>query len=155
MKKVKEGAKAPAFELCDKDGTKHALKSMKEKYVVLYFYPKDDTPGCTLEAKEFTADLKKYSKLKAAVIGVSGGDEKTKTKFCKKHDLDVLLLSDPDFEVAKAYESYGQKTFMGRKYMGILRNTFVLDAKRKILKVFSAVKPEGHSAEVLAYLKSL
>lgn len=155
MAKIKQGAKAPPFELLDKDGVSYSLDSFKEKYLVVYFYPKDDTSGCTLEAKGFTALLKKFSKLKTAIVGISGGDEKTKAKFCKKYDLDVLLVSDPDFKVAKAYDSYGQKTFMGRKYTGVLRKTFVLDAKHKVVKIFDSVKADGHAEEVLEYIKTL
>lgn len=154
--KLKEGKKAPDFKLSDKDGEIHSLKSLKADNVVLYFYPKDDTPGCTVEAIAFEKDLPKFKKLKTEVIGISGGTDKTKEKFCKKHGLEsLLLLTDREFETAKAYDSFGEKTFMGRKYEGIFRNTFVLDKDRKISKIFEKADPKTHTAEVLDYLKSL
>lgn len=152
---IKEGTRAPNFELLDKDGIPHSPKSFKEKYLVVYFYPKDDTPGCTLEAQGFTAQLKKFQKLNTAVVGISGGDEKTKATFCKKFDLEVLLISDADFKVAKSYDSYGKKKFMGREYTGILRKTFVLDDKRNIVKIYDDVKADGHAEEVLEFIKTL
>ena len=118
---VKVGGKAPAFTLKDKDGKAYALKDIPGAFRILYFYPKDDTPGCTIEAKAFSKDLDKFKKLGATIVGISGGDEKTKTKFCKKYDLNILLLSDTDFKVSDAYGQYGEKSFMGRKYMGISR----------------------------------
>jgi len=96
MESLKEGKNAPAFSLNDKDGVKHGLSDVKSKFTIVYFYPKDNTPGCTIEAKKFGSDKSKYDQLDATVIGISGGDEKTKTKFCSKYDLKVLLLSDTD-----------------------------------------------------------
>ena len=152
---MKLGQKAPDFSLKDRTGTDYSLKSFKGDYVALYFYPKDDTPGCTIEAQRFTQDKAKYKKLNIDVVGISGGSEKTKEKFCKKHGLDVLLLSDLDFSVAKLYSSYGDKKFMGRKYQGIFRNTFLLDKSRKIIKIFENVSVDDHSAEILEVVKSL
>lgn len=149
------GKKAPDFELTDRTGTVHTLASFKSEYLVLYFYPKDDTPGCTIEAKEFSEFAAKIARAGAKVVGISGGTDRTKEKFCTKHDITIPLLSDPEFEVAQAYGAYGDKVFMGRKFKGILRHTFVLDAARKVVKVFDKVKPEGHAAEVLAALKAL
>ena len=151
---LQAGKKAINFILKDKDGKEHFLSDMKTKYTVLYFYPKDDTPGCTLEAIEFTSKLPELKKLGASVVGISGGDEKTKKKFCEKHDLGVLLLSDTHFETSKKYGVYGEKHFMGRKYDGIFRTTFILDKDHKIVHVFESVKPEGHAMEVLSFLKS-
>lgn len=150
-----EGKKAPDFNLKDFEASSHPLASFKSPYLVLFFYPKDNTPGCTVESISFSKDLEKFKKLGADVIGISGGDEKTKTKFIQKHKLKVKLLSDPEFKTSKKYRSYGKKSFMGRTYDGIYRNTFVLDKNRKIIKVFESVKPPIHSKEVLEYLKSL
>lgn len=147
------GKKAPEFSLKDKDGVVHTLSDIEAAHICVFFYPKDNTPGCTLEAKEFTARLKKFSQKGCALIGISGGDEKSKAKFCKSNALDVTLLSDPDYRVAKAYKTYGEKKFMGRTYNGIFRKTFVLGPDRKIVKVFEEVKPEGHAEEVLAFLE--
>ncbi len=153
MAKVKEGQVAPPFELSDRSGKQHRLSGFKEQFIILYFYPKDDTPGCTLEAQEFNAAAPKFKRVKAKIVGISGGDQRTKEKFCRKYDLGLLLLSDEDFAVAKSYSAYGPKTFMGRKYKGIFRMTFVLDKKRRIIKIFDSVKPEGHAQEVLDFLK--
>lgn len=155
MATLKKGAKAPAFNLPDKNGKKHALKDVAADFTVVYFYPKDNTPGCTIEAMTFTKDLPKYKRLKTTIIGISGGDEKTKTKFCEKHKLKVLLLSDTDFSVAKKYKCYGKKKFMGKEYMGIFRNTFVLDNNKKVIGVFENVKPPTHSKEVLDFIKQV
>lgn len=146
--------KAPKFNLQDNDGKLHSLKDIDSEYVVVYFYPKDNTPGCTIEANEFNKALLKFKKLDTTIIGISGGDEKSKTKFCTKHKLKLLLLSDTDAKVGKAYHSYGEKKFMGRTYMGFIRNTYILNKKRKIIKVFEKVKPIVHVNEVLDFLKS-
>ncbi len=143
---------APDFYLKDKDGKTYSLKNIDSEYIVLYFYPKDDTSGCTIEAKEFTNDLNKFEKLNAEVIGISGGDENTKKKFCDKYNLKVLLLSDSDFSICKKYGVYGEKSFMGRKFLGIKRTTFVLDKNKIIVKIYENVKPEGHSEEILEFL---
>lgn len=152
-KKLAVGSKAPAFTLTDKDGAQVSLSAVTSKYTVVFFYPKDDTPGCTIEAKEFSDALSSYKRAGAAIIGISGGTDTTKQKFCAKHGLSVTLLSDPDFATAKSYGSYGKKRFMGREYMGIHRNTFVLDADKRIVAIFEEVTPKGHAAEVLAALK--
>jgi thioredoxin-dependent peroxiredoxin len=151
--KLAAGDKAPAFALKDKNGAVHRLSGADSEHVVLYFYPKDDTPGCTLEAQGFTKDLKKFKALDTAVIGISGGDEKSKQSFCSKYKLNLTLLSDPDFKVARKYGVYGLKKFMGRSYMGIRRTTFVLDKRHKIAKVYEEVDPARHSREVLEFLK--
>jgi peroxiredoxin Q/BCP len=146
------GKKAPQFSLKDKDGIAHSLSEMTTPNICLFFYPKDNTPGCTLEAKEFTAHLSKFKKHGCVVVGISGGDEKSKRKFCENNALDVILLSDPDFKISKAYKTFGEKKFMGRTYNGIFRKTFVIGADRTVIKVFEDVKPEGHAAEVLEFL---
>ena len=152
---MKPGKKAPDFSLRDKEGTLHSLKTLEGRYLVVYFYPKDDTPGCTVEAKGFSGAKNKLAALGASVVGISGGDEKSKTKFCKKHRLKVLLLSDPGFKVSRAYGSYGRKKFMGRAYMGILRNTYLLDEARRVVRVFENVNPETHVREIIAHISEL
>ncbi len=146
---IKTGKKAPQFSLSDKDGIEVSLKNLKADYTVLFFYPKDNTPGCTIESKQYSKDLQKFRKMKTAVFGISGGDQKTKAAFCKKHKLEVPLLSDTDFSVAKKYGVYGKKKFMGREFMGIFRVTFLLDSDKKVLKVYEAVSPETNSADVI------
>ncbi len=151
---MKIGSKAPDFILTDKDGVAVNLSTIESEFVVIYFYPKDDTPGCTIEGSEFSAALSKFKKLGATVIGISGGDDASKAKFCAKHKLKVTLLSDTDLSVSKAYGAFGEKSFMGRKYKGILRKTFVVDGERKLLKIFDSVTAKGHAAEVVAFLTS-
>ena len=153
--KLKIGNSAPDFTLLDKDEKAHTLSKVAGKYTVVYFYPKDNTPGCTLEAVEFTSNLNKLKKLGIEVIGISGGDAKSKTKFCSANDLKLTLLSDPDFKVCKKYGVYGLKKFMGREYMGIFRQTFLLDAAKKIVKIYEKVSPQVHAAEILADVKLL
>lgn len=155
MAQVREGAKAPKFALRDKDGNSHGIGKAQSDFTVLYFYPKDDTPGCTIEAQEFSKNLKSFASRKASVIGVSGGDEKSKEKFCKKYKLEVPLVSDTDFAVSRAYGVYGDKKFMGRVYKGIHRKTFIVDKSGVVARVFDSVKPEGHAEEVLEALDSL
>jgi peroxiredoxin Q/BCP len=155
MKELRVGAKAPKFELTDKDGAAVASAWAKNDFTVLYFYPKDSTPGCTLEAKEFSDSLAAFRARKASVIGVSGGDDRSKLKFCEKYALKVCLVSDSDFGVSQAYGVYGQKKFMGRTFNGIHRKTFVVDSRGVIAHVFSTVKPEGHADEVLRVIDQL
>ncbi len=152
---MKEGDLAPDFSLKDKDGKEHNLSKIKTKYKVIYFYPKDNTPGCTIESKEFSDALPEFQKLNAQVIGISGGDDKSKEKFCTKYNLKLLLLSDTDFSVSKAYKVYGEKKFMGRKYLGIFRTTFILDKNNKIIKVFEKVSPLGHAKELINFVREL
>lgn len=152
---LKIGKKAPDFKLKDKDGRVHSLKSVKSDFTVIYFYPKDDTPGCTIEAKEFSAALPRFKKAKAGILGISGGDERTKAHFCKKYKLAIPLLSDTDYRVAKAFGAFGPKTFMGKKFKGILRNTYVVDRHGKIVGAFEKVTPENHADEILEFLASI
>jgi len=154
-KVLKASSKAPDFTLKDKDGVDHNLCGIDTDYVVLFFYPKDNTPGCTIEAQSFTKDRQKFQNLSATLCGISGGNEKSKTKFCEKYDLKTLMLSDSDFSIANQYGVYGEKSFMGEKYMGITRTTFVLGKNNKIIKVFDQVKPKTHSEEVLNFLASV
>jgi peroxiredoxin Q/BCP len=148
------GDKAPAFSLTDHSGTVHSLSAIKSPFTIIYFYPKDSTPGCTVEAIEFTALADKFSKAGASVIGISGGSDKTKAKFCEKHNLKITLLSDTDFSVSTEYGVFGEKKFMGRTYNGIDRVSFLLDSKKKIIKIYTTVKPKEHAEEVLSDVKA-
>jgi peroxiredoxin Q/BCP len=155
MAGLKAGTPAPEFSLKDFSGQVHSLFSAPERFLVLYFYPKDDTPGCTIQAREFNKVLAKYAKLGAKVIGVSGGDERSKQKFCQKHNLKMTLLSDTNYTVSKGFGVYGEKSFMGRQFIGIMRTTFILDENRTIVKIYDRVKPETHADDVLELLTTL
>ena len=155
MKELKEGTKAPAFKLTNQDGDVIELKSIKEDFIVLFFYPKDNTPGCTIEAKGFSATQKQFKKASIAVFGISGGDSKSKVKFCEKAALSINLLSDTDGTVGEKYGSFGPKVFMGRKFTGFHRKTFIIGPDRKIIKIFDKVKPDGHAEEVLEFIKGI
>ena len=133
---LKAGARAPQFSLSDKDQIEVSLNELRSDFTVIFFYPKDNTPGCTIQSKQYSKDLKNFQKLNTTVLGISGGDQKSKTTFCKKHKLAVTLLSDGDFSVAKKYGVFGEKSFMGRKFMGIFRTTFLLDKNKKVIKVY-------------------
>ena len=146
------GSSAPNFALKDKDGKIHELNKIKSPYIILYFYPKDNTQGCTIEAIQFTNHLEELEKLGARVIGISGGDEKSKTLFCQKHNLHVILLSDSDFTVCKKYGVYGEKKFLGRLFNGIKRTTFIIQ-NGKIIHFFEKVYPLKHVQEVINYIK--
>jgi peroxiredoxin Q/BCP len=140
---------APDFKLPDQDGKEHKLSSYKGKKVVLYFYPKDMTPGCTTEACNFRNDYSEYQKKGIVIFGISCDDEKSHKKFIEKEKLPFTLLSDKDKTVVQKYDSYGEKSFMGRKYMGIFRKTFLIDEKGKIKKIFEKVDVNSHSKEIL------
>ena len=146
---VKEGTAAPSFKTTDANGEPVNLKDFRGKKVVLYFYPKDDTPGCTKEACSFRDAFSKFKKQGIAILGVSPDSEKSHQKFTAKYKLPFTLLADTDHSIADAYGVYGEKKFMGRTYMGIHRTTFLIDEKGKIKKVFEKVKPEDHADEVL------
>ncbi len=148
---LKEGDKAPDFELDGSDGAKHKLKDYKGKYVVLYFYPKDNTPGCTIEANEFNKKLDDIRKLNAEVIGISKDDLKSHGKFKDKYDLKFLLLSDTESKTIKDYGAYGDRGIFG---MGTLRNTYIIGKDGKIAKIYEKVSPKGHASEVIEFLKS-
>jgi peroxiredoxin Q/BCP len=149
-----EGKKAPAFSMIDQDGKTHALESYLGKWVVLYFYPKDMTPGCTVEACSFRDANEDILKLGAVVFGVSGDSQSSHGKFASKHKLKFPLLVDTDNVTAKAYGSFGQKKFMGRNYEGIYRNTYLINPEGVVQKVYQGVKPAEHIAEVVADLKT-
>jgi thioredoxin-dependent peroxiredoxin len=146
---VKEGTTAPAFKTTDTNGESVSLKDFRGKKVVLYFYPKDDTPGCTKEACSFRDGFSKFKKRGITILGVSPDSEKSHQKFTAKYKLPFTLLADVDHSIADAYGVYGEKKFMGRTYMGIHRTTFLIDEKGKIKKVFEKVKPDDHADEVL------
>ena len=146
---IKEGTTAPAFKTTDANGETISLKDLKGQKVVLYFYPKDDTPGCTKEACSFRDAWAKYKKQGIKVLGVSPDSEASHKKFETKYSLPFTLLADKDHAIADAYGVWGEKKFMGRTYMGVLRTTFLIDEKGKIKKVFEKVKPEDHASEVL------
>jgi len=146
---VKEGTTAPAFKTKDDNGEDVSLKDFKGQKVVLYFYPKDDTPGCTKEACSFRDAYSKFKKQGIKLLGVSPDSEASHQKFITKYKLPFTLLADRDHAIAEAYGVWGEKKFMGRTYMGVLRTTFLIDEKGKIKKVFEKVKPEDHATEVL------
>lgn len=153
---IEPGKKAPAFELKDQDGVTHKLPQYAGRPVVLYFYPKDDTPGCTAESCDFQARLPKFDKAgNAALLGVSILDEKSKAKFAKKHGLTFPLLADADHAVAEKYGVWQEKMRYGRKYMGIVRTTYLIDAHGTIAKRWDKVGVEGHAEDVLSALASL
>ena len=147
---LKEGDKAPDFTVPDAEGNVVKLKDLRGKKVVLYFYPKDDTPGCTREACAFRDSFSKFKKRGIEVLGVSLDSEKSHQKFTKKFDLPFRLLADTDRAVSESYGTYGKKKFMGREYMGVNRMTFLIDEKGKIKKIYEKVKPDDHAEEVLA-----
>lgn len=147
------GKKAPAFTLVNEDGEKVTLSSLKGKSVVLYFYPKDDTSGCTVEALEFRDAAKDFEKAGAVILGVSPDNEASHCKFRKKFELNFSLLCDTDHKVAEKYGVWVEKSMYGKKYMGIQRATFLIDAEGKLAQVWPKVTPKGHAAEVLAALK--
>jgi len=144
------GTNAPTFNLTTNEGKQASLGDFKGKWVVLYFYPKDDTPGCTKESCDFRDNLPKFKKSKAAVFGVSILDEKSKKKFAAKFDLTFPLLADADHAVAEKYGVWQEKTFYGRKFMGIVRTTFLIGADGKVAKRWDNVKVDGHAEDVLA-----
>lgn len=149
---VAENEFAPDFTLLSDEGEEVTLSQFRGRKVVLYFYPKDDTPGCTKEACSFRDDYSLFTLKGAVVLGVSPDSTTSHQKFRAKYALPFYLLSDPDHRVAEQYGAWGEKRMYGRTYEGILRSTFVIDEEGKVIKVFRNVKPEGHAQEVLAHL---
>ena len=147
---LKEGTVAPDFTVKDENGETVRLKDLRGQKVVLYFYPKDDTPGCTKEACSFRDAFAEFTKRNIKVLGVSVDSEASHARFTAKYKLPFTLLADPDHSIADAYGVYGEKKFMGRTYMGVKRITYLIDEKGKIKKVFEKVKPEEHARDVLA-----
>jgi len=152
---IEEGEKAPEFTLATDGGEKVSLKDFRGKNVVLYFYPKDDTPGCTREACAFRDADKKVQKSGAIVLGVSPDSTGSHDKFKAKYRLNFPLLSDPEKVVAKKYGAYGEKMMYGKKVVGMIRSTFVIDGKGVVRKVFPRVRVDGHADKVLEALAEL
>jgi peroxiredoxin Q/BCP len=146
---ISEGDLVPKFELEDSDGSKIKSTDLKGKKHVIYFYPKDFTPGCTTEADEFSKDYNKFKKSGIEIVGISPDDVNSHKKFCNKMGIKYVLLADTDKEVSKKFGVWGKKKFMGKEYMGVIRSTFLVNEKGKIFKIFPKVKPAGHSKEVL------
>lgn len=146
---LKPGDKAPEFSLISDEGKKVSLKELKGKKVILYFYPKDDTSGCTAEACSFRDNIKLIEKKNTVVIGVSKDNTVSHQKFKKKYNLPFTLLSDENLDMLKDYEVWKEKSMYGKKYMGIERTTFILDEKGKIQDIFNKVKVQGHTEELL------
>jgi peroxiredoxin Q/BCP len=146
---IPQGAMAPDFALHDENDTPRRLSDYRGRPVVLYFYPKDDTPGCTTEACSFRDDYHVYERAGVTILGVSPDSPKKHTKFKEKYDLPFTLLADTDHSVCEAYGVWGRKKFMGREYDGVFRTTFLIGPDGKVLRVFENVKPNGHSREVL------
>lgn len=149
---ISEGDPAPKFELQDANGNLVKSSDFKGKKHVIYFYPRDFTPGCTIEADEFTKEYKKFQKIGVEIIGISTDDVESHKKFCEKMNIPYVLLSDTDAKVSKKFGVWGKKQFMGKEYMGVIRSTFLVDEKGKIFKSYPSVKPKGHAEEVLAVL---
>lgn len=149
------GDLAPDFSLLDSDDLRVSLQDLRGQWVVLYFYPKDLTPGCTKEACGFRDSHGEFTGLGGEILGISPDSPATHRRFRAKHGLPFRLLSDPDGQVALAYGSYGPKQFMGKSYVGIYRQTFVVDPEGRIGRIYRKVKPEGHALEVLADWKAL
>jgi len=146
---ISEGDSVPKFELLDSEGKSVKSSDLKGKKYVIYFYPKDFTPGCTTEADEFTKDYNKFKKVGIEIVGISKDDVESHKKFCQKMKIPYILLADTGTDVAKKFGVWGKKKFMGKEYMGIIRSTFLVDEKGKIFKAFPKVKPAGHAKEVL------
>lgn len=152
--KLKVGQFALDFELPDQDGKIHKLSDYRGQWVLLYFYPKDNTTGCTKEACDIRDSFPAFQKLKVKVFGVSVDSVKSHKKFSEKYNLPFTILADEKKEVVKKYGVWGKKKFMGREYYGTLRTSFLIDPKGKIAKIYENVKPEFHAGEVLDYLKT-
>ena len=152
---LKKGDQAPAFTLPNQGGNSVSLRDFMGKWVVLYCYPKDDTPGCTVEAIDFTKNMSAFSKLNAVVLGLSPDNEKSHCKFIEKHHLQITLLCDPGHTYLKKLGVWRKKSFLGKRFMGVVRSTFIIGPKGKIAKAMYGVKPVGHAGEVLALMKDL
>ena len=152
---IKENTKAPLFTLPSTNNNNYSLKDSLGNYVIIYFYPKDDTPGCTLETNDFNRLLPKFKKLNCEILGVSKDNLKSHDKFKHKYKIKFDLLADEELKVLKKYKVGGKKKFMGREFMGIIRSTYLIDKKGKILKVWDNVKVKDHAKEVLITLQNI
>jgi peroxiredoxin Q/BCP len=155
IKTLKAGDKAPAFSLKNTEGKTVKLSDFKGQKVVLYFYPKDDTPGCTKEACAFRDDYAELQKRGVVVLGVSADDQQSHQKFTQKYSLPFTLLSDPDHAMMEQYQAWVEKNMYGKKYMGVARITYIINEVGKIVHLFGKVKPETHSQDVLQVLDRL
>ena len=152
---IKENTKAPIFKLPSTNKKNYSLKDSIGKFVIIYFYPKDDTPGCTIETNDFNKLLSKFKKLDCEVYGISKDNLKSHDKFRDKYKIKFDLLADEELKVLKKYMVWGKKKFMGREFMGIIRTTFLLDKKGKIIKIWNNVKVKDHAKEVLETVKNI
>ncbi len=151
---IKNKLKAPNFKLLSTGDKEIELNKIKSKYIVLYFYPKDDTPGCTLETKDFNKLLNKFKKEDCLIFGISKDNIKSHEKFKKKYSVKFDLLADEDKKVMKSYKVWAKKKFMGREFMGTVRSTYIIDKNKKILNSWTNVKALGHANEVYDFLKN-
>lgn len=149
------GQQAPLFSTIDQDGNQVSLSDFLEQWVVLYFYPKDDTPGCTVEAKDFTELSQDFTQLGAKILGVSPDAQKSHCKFINKHNLTITLLSDVEHQVAEAYGAWRLKKFMGKEYMGVERSTFLIAPNQTIAHTWAKVQAKNHAMAVLTQLREL
>ena len=152
---MKENSKAPDFSLPSTSNNKYSLRDSLGKYIVLYFYPKDDTPGCTIETNDFNRLLPKFKKLNCEILGISKDNLKSHDKFRDKYKIKFDLLADEEIKVLKKYKVWAKKKFMGREFMGIVRTTFLIDKKGKIIKIWNNVKVKDHAKEVLETLQNI
>jgi peroxiredoxin Q/BCP len=152
---IEIGKKAPAFKAMASGDKEISLKDYEDKWLVLYFYPKDNTSGCTKQACGFSENIKQFEKLDAEILGVSPDSVKSHDGFKAKFDLQFDLLSDPEKEIAAKYDAYGEKSMYGRKYMGIIRSTFIIDPKGKVAAQYKNVKVTGHIEKVMKDLEEI
>ena len=152
---LEAGVKAPEFKLQDKDGNLVSLSDFKNKKIVLYFYPRDNTPGCTKQACSFRDNYEEFKSKDVVVIGISKDSIKSHTNFAQKHDLPFILLSDPELEAIKAYDVWQEKKLYGKVSMGVVRTTYIIDENGMIEKVYDKVKTDKNVGEVLEYLDSI
>ncbi len=152
---IAQGSQAPLFSLVDQSGNQFSLESHRGKFVVLFFYPKDLTPGCTIESCSFRDEHAELLRANAIVVGIGGGTEDSKVRFATKYALNFPLLNDLENKVAKEYGVFGEKSFLGKKYMGLNRVTYLVSPKGEIAYVWEKVKPIGHAKEVLDKIKEM
>lgn len=151
---LEKGMQAPAFTLANQDGIEVSLRDLLGRKLVLYFYPKDNTSGCTLEAQDFTRLLGEFERCGASVVGISPDSVKSHKNFIQKQNLDLMLLSDPQKEAASLYGAFGEKKLYGKSYQGIIRSTFIISSSGEILQSFYNVKAKGHAEKVLEIISA-